>query len=397
MKKLKLNNNGAVLLTVICLMSVLTLVLMTAIIVVASSNKKAITNYTDNQVYVTAKSTLDTFMDYVADNSSVDFDGIRTDINAMAINSSIEYTVKSPLSTIDKIKVEKISNTMTHVTATSYCNGNQASVSREMKFTAGSSANKTDIVFVFDCSGSMSGTDRYNAAQAVKTFAQTLLVDNPNTAGNVKIGLAKFDTSSQEILGLTDNNVTIQAKLNEADVLANVGTGGTNIQDGIRKAESMFSGSAATNKFIIILGDGMPTYSYEVTGWPTATNPLYTFGIRLGKGNDFKPWYKSSSGVWHYYYFIEDNMGINHKISDNKFGTVCEAKNLKHKGYKIMTIGFGLNETDLDAVKTLKEVADSGYFYKANKTGTDDTLDEVLDKVGKDVEESSTGQKYINK
>ena len=69
MRKIKQNYSGNILFTVICIMSIITILLMSSIIIIASSNKKAVKNYADNQVYVSAKSLLDTFVDCATDTT----------------------------------------------------------------------------------------------------------------------------------------------------------------------------------------------------------------------------------------------------------------------------------------------------------------------------------------
>ena len=89
----------------------------------------------------------------------------------------------------------------------------KAVVSREMSISTSHVVNTTDIVFVFDTSGSMNNTDKDAAIAAAKDFANTLLVTNPNTVGNVRIGLAKFATLSSQMVPLTDNYTLISNAL----------------------------------------------------------------------------------------------------------------------------------------------------------------------------------------
>ena len=106
MKKQKLNNDGAVLFTVICLMSILTVVLMTAIIVVSSSHKKAITNYTESQSYVTAKSTVDVFMECLEDTDTY-YDPLRTELKGISDGDTKEIDVTMPNGNPEKLLVKK--------------------------------------------------------------------------------------------------------------------------------------------------------------------------------------------------------------------------------------------------------------------------------------------------
>jgi hypothetical protein len=386
-RKMIKKNDGVVLFSVICLMSILTVILMTAIIIVSSSSKKAQGNYIDNQVYITAKSTLDTFVDCVSDYSFTDFETIRTDIKNIAINSEETFTVTLPscLSGDCKVTVKRLSDTNVIIKAEANKNNQIATISREMLITSASVPNTTDIVFVFDCSGSMSTADRNLARNAAKAFAKELLVDNPTTSGNVRIGLAKFGTVSEQITPLTADNTIIRDDLSAYNVLSapnppwhNASANATNIQAGIREASAMLSHSTAVKKYIVILGDGLPTYSYRITHWGNLIGgDKYTFDntFILGLGNNYYLYGngyvngRNTPAYANQIYITPDG----HYVVNNKDASVGEAINARIDGYNIMTIGFGLNSLDVtqrgDAKNTLKDIADSSsYFFEADKT-----------------------------
>ena len=178
--------------------------------------------------------------------------------------------------------------------------------------------------------------------------------------------------------------------------------GSTNIQQGIRQATTMLASSPATIKMIIILGDGLPSYSYKILHWGTsATDPFtfdYSFILGGGdKNNFYLNWnnnlsYDPTNGNKGYRDGNNPQLtGLNQEysingttITNHKFATVAEAQNTKNKGYKIITIGFGLdslpNALKTNAADTLKAVADNpSSFYQANKTA--DSLTDILNQI----------------
>ena len=413
MKWFKKNHGGVVLLTVICLMSMLIVVLMSAIVIVSASNKKSVLNYTDNQVYATAKSSLDTFMQCLEDGTMTEFDGIRSDMGSLSVGTPMTVSVTLPSGESDEIVIEKDASGEIIVTAKSDYQGNQTTVSRKIEMSSSIDIKDTDIIFVFDTSNSMSDADKSLAVNAVKDFAKKLLVENDVTRGHVRIGLAKFDTKSAPILPLTDINTTIQNKLNELNVLGKVDTGGTNIQVGINKAEVMLNNviDKADQQFIIILGDGVPTYCNYIKHLSTDISIPTTFSDWTIKGLGWSytyecDYYEDNNDEDAYDYNVIYRTYDNVLIENNGTGTIAEAENARLKGYKIMTIGFGLNNIDdnkrpesckmtqATAIETLTAVADSeSYFFEADKTA--DSLQGILDQVIGAISSSVTATDYV--
>ena len=419
MKLFRKNSSGVVLLTVLCLMSMLTIVLMTSIVIVSSSSKKAVVNYTDNQVYATAKSSLDTFVDCLADKSMTSFNSMRTKVENLAVGSELVVDVTSPSGEADKIIIKKESSGKTVITAKSTLKGNSAQVSREIEVTQSVKATKTDIIFVFDASTSMANktnniTGYDIAVNAARDFANQLLVTNPKTKGNVRIGLSKFGTQahpdSSKILDLTNDYNAIQNKLQNGNSIKykdNWGgdqVNGTNITYGLITATEMLKNSTADVKIIILLGDGLPTFSQKVTHWGTSATDPFTFGLPGSGVNTPGSW-----GSWQYYpdnnrlgdgivYNINSYTVNGRSITNNKLPAVCAAENARFKGYKVMTIGFGLNALPHSdkgpAIETLKEVADSpDYYYSADKSA--ESMKSILDSIVSEVASSVSGGDYI--
>lgn len=140
----------------------------------------------------------------------------------------------------------------------------------------------TDVVLVIDRSGSMA--DRVSgptwnpktrldyAKEAANDFIDAMIVKDPN----LRIAIVSFSSQYQGAQLVTVNrnftrNITqLKSSVNGLNAL-----GGTHTQAGIIQGRSLFNGSTADNKFMVLLSDGEPTYSYEPSSW---TNGLPSWG-----------------------------------------------------------------------------------------------------------------------
>src|SRR5690625_1625959 len=117
----------------------------------------------------------------------------------------------------------------------------------------------TDIVLVFDKSGSMQGSRLTKAKAAATQFVNELLSSESQT----RIAIVTFSTEYQTLAGGFHGFSGRQSLLDAIDEIT--ATGGTNIQGGLRHANNLLAGneSTAQNKVIVLLSDGAPTYSYK--------------------------------------------------------------------------------------------------------------------------------------
>ena len=126
--------------------------------------------------------------------------------------------------------------------------------------------SETAVVFVMDISNSMdekaskknSNTKLYVAKAAAETFAKGLLENN-----KISVGIVSFGTKAYEEQALSKNKEDILKSIKNIQVRD---SGGTNLQAGIYCAENILTKSSASEKIIVVLSDGVPTYNYEVTG-----------------------------------------------------------------------------------------------------------------------------------
>lgn len=281
---------------------------------------------------------------------------------------------------------------------------------------------KTDIVFAIDASTTMMGDDIKNAKAAIKSFTDSI-ASNSNTNGKVRIGLVKYDNNADVLLNLTNNYSLVNSELNKDFNWYDLFLNATNIQAGIKKAEDMLKNSTATNKYIIVIGDGEPTRSYKITQgnfsniqYASDCYSYWLFGTKWVHrikvtGFDFKPTqcdYNNLVGN-----FLNDDLGFItnysikknfsakcqhgdncsddavYNVTSNNTATLFEAGLAKNAGIKMFSIGYGVNGGNAESV--LKGIADSSCYYKANKNGTEinNAVNNIKNKIVKEVSQGT--------
>lgn len=165
----------------------------------------------------------------------------------------------------------------------------------------------TDIVLVIDRSGSMDDivttnpnrTRLYYAKQAAKNFIDaTIQADS-----NLRIAIVSFASEYQGAQLVTTNHTFSK----DADSLKSAvdgltALGGTHTQAGIIQGEALLTGSNADNKFMVLLSDGQPTYSYEPSNWEK--------GNRYWSGGIFGQWRREDNGIY------DGNFNTNRIVGD---------------------------------------------------------------------------------
>lgn len=262
---------------------------------------------------------------------------------------------------------------------------------------------KTDIVLALDHSSSMnksifgSNNPIGDAKKAINNFITSIQGDK-SLSGNVRVGFVSYQKAQKDTHNLTTDYDSVKRTVSNMSEfgLAN----GTNIQAGIKGAENMLSSSTADKKIIIVIGDGEPTYSYEISGG--TFNGIHTRDKTniLGKIKGIKASYDSFTftscdynsiigvgtrfDIWAIDKLIHHNTvektveatasnGKNYKdtisYSPENHGeaTIFEANQARAKGIEMFSVGFGVTDSDKDAIDTLKGIADSGNYFKAEK------------------------------
>lgn len=140
----------------------------------------------------------------------------------------------------------------------------------------------SDVVLVIDNSNSMYENDRMvQTKAAANAFVDALLTQDSTT----RIAVVVFNDKVKQT-GFYDysNKEALKAYINA--VSQNKDDGGTFTQLGIKTARDLLKSSASTglNKNIVLLSDGLPTWSYLATG--TATGTCGWLGIIHNNGYD---------------------------------------------------------------------------------------------------------------
>lgn len=288
-------------------------------------------------------------------------------------------------------------------TATSTGNPNEYLV--ELKIQGKNYHTSSDVVLVIDNSNSMyddfSWRDDRNRMDftklAAKAFADQLLTEGSDT----RIALVVYGTTVHSYTGFY--TATTKADLITAieAISQNSNYGGTNQQAGIHKAQELLSSEDSTGvlKNIVILSDGMATYSYPFVGgtgstdcrwiifhsrtgtpsvtWPTTPAPDYS--ARIGEGDDFS--LRSGNIVWDltcndhnttfedvlygsFYYDENGNFVCSNgaKSSDNGVATIWEANQAKAAGTTVYSVAFQAGDDGEATLKSCATDSTKGYF-----------------------------------
>lgn len=205
-----------------------------------------------------------------------------------------------------------------------------------------------DIVLVVDMSGSM---EPYRAA-AVRSGISSFLqqITNAGIGDYVNVGLVGY--SSPNYLSTKTGIVKVDMKAVSAQgqVAALKGAvdqtfeGGTFTQLGIRKGTEMLDDDKSQNqKMMILLTDGVPTFSYKVTDAIQNNNVVY--GTKFSTYSD-EPAYTSQLWItrgWYGNYPTSYSAGGS-TISDTWPATLGEAKISKDKGITLHALGIQIDQ-----------------------------------------------------
>ena len=199
-----------------------------------------------------------------------------------------------------------------------------------------------DIVLVVDMSGSME-FNRYNTnrAGAVRTGVKNFLtsIQNAGLGNYVNVGLIGF--SSPGYIGGESGYISVklgkagnasqQQAINGA--LSPKFQGGTYTQIGLRQGSAMLNADTSGNKkMMILLTDGVPTFSNKVINSEWINGTLYgtNFGFRRDEPSD------TAQLRWPY----TDSSG--NTIYDTWPATLGEAKKAKDSGNEVHALGIQL-------------------------------------------------------
>ncbi|WP_049173714.1 SpaA isopeptide-forming pilin-related protein [Lacticaseibacillus rhamnosus] len=239
-----------------------------------------------------------------------------------------------------------------------------------------------DIVLVVDMSGSMeSNSSGTNRAGAVRTGVKNFLtsIQNAGLGNYVNVGLIGF--SSPGYIGGKSGYISVklgkagnasqQQAINGA--LSPRFQGGTYTQIGLRQGSAMLNADASGNKkMMILLTDGVPTFSNEVINSEWINGTLY--GTNFGSSRD-EPGNTAQLG-WPYI----DSSG--NRIYDTWPATLGEAKIAKDSGNEVHALGI--------------QLADDGHYMTKEKIRRNMQLITNSPDLYKDADSADAVEAYLN-
>lgn len=272
------------------------------------------------------------------------------------------------------------------------------------------STPEVDAVLVIDLSGSMNDNNKLNDAKAAaKKFVDKFFGTSAPASykKSVRIAVVGYNGYAKAYADLTE------AK--DADALYTLfgsgygslsADGGTNIQDGIYRAQQILkNGRAGAKKVMVVLSDGEPTYSFDANVAHTFGQNEETYGVkknnflyvvseidhtdRVGSGSAY------ATGAYHYYYYCKDDKNVQqyYYVQNHGVGTVSEAYWAKKDGTTIYSIGFGISQyesggyglpqRETDVYKVAQSLASDDKKFKLAKDGGE--LGNVFDGIANEV------------
>ncbi|HAQ8849202.1 TPA: VWA domain-containing protein [Enterococcus faecium] len=249
-----------------------------------------------------------------------------------------------------------------------------------------------DIVLVVDMSGSMESSqsngwnDRAGAARnGVKNFLQT--IKDAGIGDYVNVGLVGFSspgyvTGPNGYLTVPIGKASDTSHINAInDALKPKFTGGTYTQIGIEQGQQMLAGSSNENKMMIVLTDGVPTFSKKVTAAQTIDGTTYATEI----GNRLDEPSTTSGLPWWDRYTVDRTL-----INSTWPATLGAAKIAKDAGLTIHLLGIQLSKdrnflTEQQVRDRASLIATPGKYKDAETT---DDVSDYLNEQAKNVVKS---------
>lgn len=210
-----------------------------------------------------------------------------------------------------------------------------------VKGSAQQDIKPVDIVLVVDMSGSMEqGTRRAGAVRkGVENFMSSII--QAGVGDYVKVGLVGFSSPGYRTNSVNSRLANISDASHQNDInqqLSQQFQGGTYTQDGIKRGADMLSSDNSGNrKMMILLTDGVPTFSKKVTSATTIDGTIYATDFSPEKldeprnTSNLQPSYTVGSG--------QNRL----TISDTFPATLGQAKIAKDHGAEIHTLGIQLS------------------------------------------------------
>lgn len=250
----------------------------------------------------------------------------------------------------------------------------------------------TDIVLVFDKSGSMNERQRLTKAKAAaRQFVNELLTDDSQT----RIAIVTFSSDYQTLAGGFQG---VSGKQNLINAINGISaSGGTNIQGGLRTANNLLADeSSAQNKVIVLLSDGAPTYSYKANNATSHTWPFGSYNYRLtnftstqlGSGSSYN---LSAPTCFLGICWGGQQYSVNgYDVKTNGIGTISEAWQIMNNGINMYSIGLDVG-SDNNAMNVLRNSQNKGVYF-----GTGDDLNPIFEEIAGSLKYAATDAKVTD-
>ena len=221
-------------------------------------------------------------------------------------------------------------------------------------------------------SGSMQGAKETAVRQGVSDFLST--IQNTDYADYVNVGIVGYSSPGNYVTGASGYiTVPIDKVSSESHVksinqaLAPQFSGRTFTQLGLRKGTEMLEQDSSDNqKMMILMTDGVPTFSYKVNSASKVDNVIY--GQSFAESRD-EP--GNTSKIQSPYSVKDINGGSNIEIRDTWAATLGEAEISKQEISEIHTLGIQLgNDGSYLSQEEVKSrtslIATTGLYQDAN-------------------------------
>lgn len=250
----------------------------------------------------------------------------------------------------------------------------------------------TDVVLVVDTSNSMnydmSGKETNDSSktrlQYVKTaavqFAENILTEENATTH--RMAIVTFAPNSSVVCDFTTSTTTLKQYIN--NIKAN---GGTNMQAGLYQAKNLLKKSTADNKVIVILGDGMPTYCYEISSSKGISidhethTPVFETGYTLTYNTEKYIGKGSASDYKNLYTLLCAECGKSYAVYNDVIEpTLYESDTIKKSNIEIYSIAFGADSVGTSTLKSISSNTSetNSFFTGISSSVSQSQVQEVL-------------------
>ncbi|ROX83797.1 VWA domain-containing protein [Enterococcus durans] len=233
-----------------------------------------------------------------------------------------------------------------------------------------------DIVLVVDWSGSMNEEHRLTEVRrGINNFIDTL--DHSGVTDKINLGYVGYSSNGYSYSNAELPIAPFDSVKDQVKNLTPLYTqGGTFTQKALREAGNMLSNNNGHEKIIVLLTDGVPTFSYQVTKVHTEEGKEY-YGTVFSDRED-QP---GNTSLIARPMYAQDQYGENKLINSTFIATIGEAMALKEKGIEIHGLGIqlqgdeaaGLSKTQVEAKmrKMVSQDANGEFYYESAAKASD--------------------------